>query len=127
MGLFDVLSRNARSNPLLGALAPLIDHRQQISDAYWSLTHPIDRLQGEGRAENQMLAFPLGGRYAPRTPGLRAEALQAGDMTKMLGGVPDLRTGELSVFEGRVPQNAKGERFYHLKNEDDEIVASATR
>lgn len=57
----------------------------------------------------------LGGKYAPRTPGLTAETLHRGD--KMVG------------FEGNLEKALinPGNRAYNLRNEEDEIVASANR
>ena len=45
---------------LRGASRTLIE--DPVSDAYWSFTHPIDRIMGRGRAENGQMMFPLGGR-----------------------------------------------------------------
>lgn len=32
--------------------------KQSVSDAYWSVTHPIDRLTGKGRAKDQAMIWP---------------------------------------------------------------------
>lgn len=57
----------------------------------------------------------IGGRYAPRTPGLRAETLQKGD--------------NMVDFEGNLDKAVinPSNRAYNLFNEQDEIVASANR
>ena len=41
-----------------GALGAMVDPRQDISDMYWSLTHPVDRVMGRGRAEEQQMRWP---------------------------------------------------------------------
>lgn len=43
---------------VLEELAAQADPRQTIDDAWWSVTHPIDRIQGEGRAANGVMAWP---------------------------------------------------------------------
>jgi hypothetical protein len=92
------------------------DPRQQISDAYWSLTHPRDRVMGRGRSAGpHMNAFPLGGRWAPKTPGLRAEAVQSSDFIRNHKGQMELFGDEGNTF---------GMRGYNLRNEQDEIVGS---
>lgn len=96
----------------------LVDPRPAISDAWWAVTNPRDRLMGRGRASNGQMAFPLGGRWAPKTPGLRAEALQRGDFVRNYRG-----NMELFGDEGR-ELGFFGLRGYNLRNEKDEIVAS---
>lgn len=88
---------------------------QPLGDMYWSLTNPIDRIAGRGRAANPILGYPLGGRYAPRTPGLRAETLRMDEPTVNFSGI-------------REPAYVTpGERAYNLLNEQNEIVATANR
>lgn len=48
----------------LDLIQSLIDPRPAISDAWWAVTNPVDRIMGRGRAANGQMAFPLGGRYA---------------------------------------------------------------
>jgi hypothetical protein len=50
----------------LKLLASLVDPRPAVSDAYWSATHPVDRIMGRGRAEGGQMMFPFGGIKAPR-------------------------------------------------------------
>lgn len=104
-----------RTPELLEALAQIVDPRPMISDAYWSVTHPVDRIMGRGRAANPQLAYPLAGRYSPRTPGLRAESLQRGD--KMIDFEGDLTRAHITPSS----------RAYNLRNEQGEIVASGDR
>lgn len=91
---------------------------QPLRDMYWSLTNPIDRLAQRGRAANPQMAFPLGGRYTPRTPGLRAETLQRGDEFIGFDASPSVHNP---------PRRSFNEAAYNLRDESGKIVASATR
>lgn len=115
-------------------LTELVDPRPAISDAYWAFTHPRDRIMGRGRAANGQMAFPLGGRWAPKTPGLRAEALERGDdwIDYMGDRAPFKAKGEYTTHDGRwieEPPEWQGalRRGYNLRNEKNEIVASGDR
>jgi hypothetical protein len=91
---------------------------QPADDALWSVMNPLDALTGKGRAANQAMAYPVFGRFGARTPGLRAETLQVGDPRVSFDG------WETTVSRGEAMPNT---RFYNLRNEKDEIVASADR
>lgn len=96
---------------------------QPVSDAWWSVTNPVDRLMGRGRAANPMMAFPLGGRYAPRTPGLRAEIARPGDPTLGVMGGPKI-VGE---FHHPLEQaEARGMSTYNLRNADNTLIGAAS-
>lgn len=99
-----------------GAIGDFFDPRPLISDVYWAATHPIDNLRGRGRAANPIMAIPLGGRWAPKTPGLRAEAAGRGDIIRNHRGQHDLQGSDIT----------HGMRSYNLRNEQDEIVGSLT-
>lgn len=47
-----------RRNPLLEALVDTVDPRPALSDAWWSVTHPRDRVMGRGRAAGGQMMFP---------------------------------------------------------------------
>lgn len=51
----------------LDTIKELADPRPMISDAYWSATHPIDRMAGRGRSSGpQMLMYPWGSKFPPK-------------------------------------------------------------
>jgi hypothetical protein len=103
----------------------LIDPRPFVQGAYWSATHPRERLTQGGQ-----MAYPLGGRYAPKTPGLRAESLQKGDDTMELLMEFDEFADTTKIGGMAEPFHqdfGPGHRAYNLRNEKDEIVASASR
>ena len=56
-----------------------------ISDAYWSLTHPIDRLRGRGRASEQTMAIPMGP-IKGMPPGYQIVRASPGEMYKTWSG-----------------------------------------
>jgi hypothetical protein len=70
-----------------------------------------------------VMAFPLGGRWAPKTTGLRAEGLQKGDEWIDYVGDRDVfkSAAEAELAPGWVQP---GRRGYNLRNEKNEIVAS---
>lgn len=84
------------------AVGGFFDPRQQVSDAYWALTHPRDRLMGRGRAANGSMAFPLGGRYASRNPNWQMESLHYGDEYLGYHGRPIKRHGPNNRGESNV-------------------------
>lgn len=61
--------------------------KQPISDAYWSVTHPLDRMTGKGRASNSMMAVPMG--EVPGMPGYQIVRASPGELYKTYAGHPD--------------------------------------
>jgi hypothetical protein len=80
-------------------------------------------LGGEKYPGPPLAVMPLGGRWAPRTRGLRAEALQKGDEWIDYVGDRDVfkSAAEAELAPGLVQP---GRRGYNLRNEKNEIVAS---
>lgn len=60
--LFTKFGQRNSVHPLLAMLAQLVNPAPAVSDAYWAVTHPVDRLAGRGRAENGQMMMPFGGK-----------------------------------------------------------------
>ena len=54
-----VIGPPPRRPSFIDVVRETVDPRPLISDAYWSVTHPRDRIMGRGRARNQQMMFPF--------------------------------------------------------------------
>ncbi len=106
---------------LIAALAGL-NPITQAQGAYGAARHPVRRLQQPGQ-----MAYPLAGRYAPKTKGLTAESLQRGDPLFELEHDRLDPSGEMVGVQDRFMPAHPGHRAYNLRNEKGDIVASADR
>jgi hypothetical protein len=113
---FTQFGQDKTPHPILVALARAMYEGSGAKDVV-SISQALGHNQGQ--VQPGYLPFQggvrLGGKYAPRTPGLRAETLRTREPLVNFEGKPDW----VSVTPSY--------RAYNLRNEKDEIVASAER
>lgn len=85
---------------------------------------------GEAPPGDPVMAYPIGpGRFAPRTKGVRAETLQKGDEWVDYTGDVDRfkapREPDGETLEAMQGWQSSARRGYNLRNEKNEIIASA--